>query len=65
MPLTTRVIGDIEEDPTLGFGPFSEATGEGYAWWTGTSFAAAIYAGELAARLPQPGPALPEPATGP
>ena len=69
MPLTTARTGGtggIEEDPRLGFGPFPQTiTDEGYAWWNGTSFAAAIYAGELAAQLPRPGPALPEPAAGP
>ena len=57
MPLTT--------DPQVDFGPFAQHTADGYAWWSGTSFAAAIYAGEMAAQLQQPGPALPEPAAGP
>jgi hypothetical protein len=35
----------------------------GIAWWTGTSFAAAIYAGQLAAKLPG-GQGLPQPAAG-
>jgi len=65
MPLKTRPIGDVEEYPEIGFGPFAEAIFDGYAWWNGTSFAAAIYAGKLAAHLPQPGPALPDPAAGP
>jgi subtilisin family serine protease len=66
MPLTTKETGVIERDPKLGFGPFRQVdTRDGFAWWSGTSFAAAIYAGELAALLPQPGPALPEPAAGP
>lgn len=37
MPLTTRPAA---------------ASGDGYAWWSGTSFAAAVVAAQLAARLP-------------
>ena len=66
MPLKTDKTGVIEQDPKLGFGPFhQDNTGDGFAWWDGTSFAAAIYAGQLAAQLQQPGPALPESAAGP
>jgi len=52
MPLTTTI-----QDP----GP---AYGDGYAWWSGTSFAAAAVAGELAAGLPPVPLTLPEPADG-
>jgi len=66
MPLKTNKTGVVEQDPKLGFGPFhQDNTGDGFAWWDGTSFAAAIYAGQLAAQLQQPGPALPESAAGP
>jgi subtilisin family serine protease len=61
MPLTTKSA----EQPSPGFDPLAApAPGDGYAWWSGTSFAAAIAAGQLAARLPA-GQALPEPAAGP
>ena len=61
MPLTTKST----EQPSPGFDPLAApAPGDGYAWWSGTSFAAAIAAGQLAARLPA-GQALPEPAAGP
>lgn len=64
MPLTTRDTGD-EQVADSGFDPLAApATGNGYAWWSGTSFAAATAAGVLAAQLPA-GQALPEPATGP
>jgi subtilisin family serine protease len=52
MPLTTTI-----QHP----GP---AYGDGYAWWSGTSFAAAAVAGELAAGLPPVPLTLPEPADG-
>jgi len=60
MPLTT--ISDES-----GFGPAAAgpkpAPGDGYAWWSGTSFAAAAVAGELATGLAVSQP-LPEPAAG-
>jgi serine protease len=37
---------------------------DGFAWWSGTSFAAAIYAGQLASQLPG-GQGLPAPAATP
>jgi hypothetical protein len=40
------------------------SVGGAYAWWSGTSFAAAICAGQRASKLPA-GQGLPEPATGP
>jgi subtilisin family serine protease len=56
MPLTTK----SSDDPAAGFGSGTAPDrGDGYAWWSGTSFAAAIAAGQLAAGLP-----LPEPAAG-
>jgi hypothetical protein len=52
MPLTTKEPGDE---------PGAPPRGDGYAWWSGTSFAAARVAGSLAAGLPVrqdlPGPA--------
>ena len=49
MPLTTK----SSEDPRPGFDPIAApAPGDGYAWWSGTSFAAAVTAGRLAASLP-------------
>lgn len=61
MPLTTK----SSDDHADGFDPAAApARGNGYAWWSGTSFAAAIAAGKLVARLPA-GQALPEPAAGP
>jgi len=58
MPLTSKGAG---LQSVLGAGPPPQP-GDGYAWWSGTSFAAAVCAGELAARLH--GQALPEPAAG-
>ncbi len=60
MPLTTRSSGDHLPDSGPAAAP---ARGHGYAWWSGTSFAAAIAAGKLAASVP-PGQALPESAGG-
>ncbi len=61
MPLTTK----SSEDPRPGFDPIAApAPGDGYAWWSGTSFAAAVTAGRLAASLPA-SQVLPEPAAGP
>jgi hypothetical protein len=59
MPLTTK----SSDDPGPGLDPAAApAPGHGYAWWSGTSFAAATAAGNLAASLPVR-QALPEPAT--
>jgi subtilisin family serine protease len=56
MPLTTK----SSDDPVPGFDPaVAPARGNGYAWWSGTSFAAAIAAGHLATGL-----ALPDSAAG-
>lgn len=44
MPLTTRSTDDPDAAPAA-----APAHGDGYAWWSGTSFAAAIAAGQLAA----------------
>ena len=64
MPLTTQDIGRQRLTARTSFGPYTvTASGNGYAWWSGTSFAAAIYAGELAQQmsasqaLPGPGAA--------
>jgi subtilisin family serine protease len=59
MPLTTT--SPDESGPALA-GP-KPARGDGYAWWSGTSFAAATVAGKLAGELPVLQP-LPEPAAG-
>lgn len=60
MPLTTK----SPDDQADGFDPgTAPAPGDGYAWWSGTSFAAAIAAGKLAARRPA-GQAHPESAAG-
>jgi serine protease len=65
MPLTTKDTGKDEPATPSDFDPFAApATGNGYAWWSGTSFSAATAAGLLAAQLPG-GQALPEPAAGP
>jgi Subtilase family len=61
MPLTTKSSDDHTPDSDAASAP---ASGNGYAWWSGTSFAAAVAAGKLAASLP-PGQALPESAGGP
>jgi subtilisin family serine protease len=45
MPLTTK----SPDNDTPAFDPAAPAHGAGYAWWSGTSFAAATAAGELAA----------------
>jgi subtilisin family serine protease len=53
MPLTTRDIGEQRLTARTSFGPYTVMdSGDGYAWWSGTSFAAAIYAGELAQQMP-------------
>ena len=53
MPLTTRLIGEKRVTDQAGAGtPDVSATGNGFAWWSGTSFAAAVCAGELAERIP-------------
>lgn len=54
MPLTTNA-------PSPGFA--APVDGDGYAWWSGTSFAAAIAAGQLAAEMPV-SQALPETVAG-
>jgi len=47
------------------FGPLDmKVTRDGFAWWSGTSFAAAIYAGQLASQLPG-SQGLPEPSARP
>jgi subtilisin family serine protease len=56
MPLTTK----SPDDPAPGFDTaVAPDPGNGYAWWSGTSFAAAVVAGQLAAGL-----ALPDSAAG-
>jgi subtilisin family serine protease len=60
MPLTT--ISDESGSGPAVAGP-KPAPGDGYAWWSGTSFAAAAVAGELATGLAVSQP-LPEPAAG-
>jgi len=63
MPLTTKGTGEESTAELAGAGP-APHPGDGYAWWSGTSFAAATCAGTLVAR-PHSGQALPEPAAGP
>jgi subtilisin family serine protease len=60
MPLTTA--SDLPGSGPAVAGP-APATGDGYAWWSGTSFAAANVAGKLASEHPVL-PPLPEPAAG-
>ena len=53
MPLTTRLIGEKRVTEQDGAGtPDVSATGNGYAWWSGTSFAAALCAAGLAKQMP-------------
>jgi subtilisin family serine protease len=60
MPLTTK----SSDAQAHGFeAAAAPARGDGYAWWSGTSFAAAIAAGQLAASQPAGGTA-PERAAG-
>ena len=64
-PLTTVDLGQKRLMARTGFGPYTvSATGNGYAWWSGTSFAAAIYAGQLAKQMSASW-ALPEAPVGP
>ncbi len=53
MPLTTTVaVGASRGGDAAALGlPGESATGNGYAWWSGTSFAAALYAAELANQM--------------
>jgi Subtilase family len=52
MPLTTTDIGKNREERQAASGtPDVSATGHGYAWWSGTSFAAALYAAGLAKQM--------------
>jgi hypothetical protein len=62
MPLTSKGVGMEPAADLLGAGP-APHPGDGYAWWSGTSFAAATCAGKLVARS-HSGQALPEPAAG-
>jgi Subtilase family len=63
-PLTTKALDDKEADARAGLVPYTVSkTGYGYAWWSGTSFAAALYAAELAKRM-SPAAGAPEPAAG-
>ena len=58
-PLTTAMVDD-----TRAAVPYTVAeTGYGYAWWSGTSFAAALYAAEVAKGI-SPAAGTPEPAAG-
>jgi hypothetical protein len=61
-PLTTV---DLDHEPDLGRegDGTRSATGYGYAWWSGTSFAAALYAADLANQMSATG-SYPEPAAG-
>jgi hypothetical protein len=52
MPLTTVDVGEsrVNDQAAAGLRDQSE-TGNGYAWWNGTSFAAALYAAGLANQM--------------
>jgi hypothetical protein len=56
---------DLDHEPDLGRegDGTRSATGYGYAWWSGTSFAAALYAADLANQMSATG-SYPEPAAG-
>jgi hypothetical protein len=65
MPLTTKDIGKQRVAAQAAVGaPDVSATGNGFAWWSGTSFAAAIYAGQLASQI-RPGAAPRKRTAGP
>jgi subtilisin family serine protease len=52
MPLTTKDIDKNQEEEQAASGtPDVSASGNGYAWWSGTSFAAALYAAGLAKQM--------------
>jgi subtilisin family serine protease len=51
MPLTTSGIGESQVTDRATAGLFDADKGNGYAWWSGTSFAAALYAAELANQM--------------
>ncbi len=63
LPLTSTGAAQIQAGDDFDNVTMSIAS-DGYAWWSGTSFAAAIYAGQLASQLPA-GQGLPKPAAGP
>jgi hypothetical protein len=51
-PLTTNEVGEERATVRSGSGSYTvAATGNGYAWWSGTSFAAARYAAGLANQM--------------
>jgi subtilisin family serine protease len=51
-PLTTVDLDGERETVLTGSASYTAATtGNGYAWWSGTSFAAALYAAELANQM--------------
>ena len=52
MPLTTSGIGESQLTDRSTAVLFDVDEGSGYAWWSGTSFAAALYAAELATQVP-------------
>jgi Subtilase family len=62
MPLTAKIPDGSGSGPAAA-GPEPDP-GDAYAWWSGTSFAAATVAGELAAELPVWPVTLPQPAGG-
>jgi hypothetical protein len=65
MPLTTKDIGKKRVAAQASAGaPDVSATGNGFAWWSGTSFAAAIHAGHLASQI-RPGAAPRKRTAGP
>ena len=63
-PLTTTGLDDKEADALAGLVPYTVAkTGHGYAWWSGTSFAAVLHAADLANQMSATG-SYPDPAAG-
>jgi subtilisin family serine protease len=61
LPQTTSSVGELQVSAKQAFDDLvMKRTQDGFAWWTGTSFAAALFAGQCARDL-QGGEGLPEP----
>jgi subtilisin family serine protease len=64
MPLMAQDIGEQRRAARTSFGPYAvTSSGNGYAWWSGTSFAAAICAAQLAQQMTAGG-SFPAPGAG-